>query len=146
MFLSETKSGISEHHLSLRPPYLYFLLSDTVSSASLHRLTESWDWVQSMLRITRRRTMERPITMADPLRIWSWEPNKVCFQTALESHVFRVKQVFLITELSGQGKAESIKREPMKYISTGSKTLSDHHIKFITLWLFQGYFSIITLT
>lgn len=67
---------------------LSFLLSDTVSSASLHRLTESWDGVQSMLQITRRKTMERPITMTDPLRIWSWEPNKMCFHPALENHVF----------------------------------------------------------
>lgn len=80
MFLSGTKSGVREHHPSLRPPLPFlspFLLSDTVSSASLHRLAESWDWVQSMLQITRRKTMKQPITMADPLRLWSEEPNKV---------------------------------------------------------------------
>lgn len=127
MFLSETKSTQAYEDIIFpfdHPSCFYhsFLLSDTVPSASVHRLTESWGWVQSMLGITRRRTMERPITMADPLKMWSQEPNKVCFQPALESHVFRVKQVFLITDMSGQeGKAEFFLQPWKNLISAGSE-------------------------
>lgn len=65
-----------------------------MSSASLHRLKESWDWVQSMLQITRRKTMEWPITMADPLKIWTWEPNKVSFHPAFGKPCFLEQNKF----------------------------------------------------
>lgn len=90
--------------------YLPFLLGDTVSSASLHRLTESWDWVQSMFRITRRKTMERPITTADPLKLWTWEPNKVFPASHWKAVFSSGKQVFLITDLCGEGKLSVSKK------------------------------------
>lgn len=99
--------------------YLPFLLGDTVSSASLHRLTESWGWVQSMFRITRRKTMGQPITTADPLKLWTWEPNKV-FPPSLRKAVFSSgKQVFLITDLCGEGKlGVSTKSHALAHIKT----------------------------
>lgn len=74
--------------------YPSFLLSDTVSSASLHRLTGSWDQVQSMLQITRRKTTEQAITTADPLKVWTWEPNKMCFHLAFGELCFLEQNKF----------------------------------------------------
>lgn len=83
--------------------HLPFLLGDTVSSASLHRLTESWGWVQSMFRITRRKTTERLTATADPLKIWTEAKNR--FPPILWKAVFfSGEQVFLITDLCGEGK------------------------------------------
>lgn len=84
--------------------HLPFLLGDTVSSASLHRLTESWGRVQSMFRITRRNTTERPVAKADPLKLWTSELKKG-FPPILWKAVFSPgKQVFLIRGLCGEGK------------------------------------------
>lgn len=85
-----------------------FLLGDTVSSASLHRLAESWGWVQSMFQIVGRKTMEWPVTTADPLKLWtSWpkKKQKKGFPPILWKAVFSSgKQAFLITDLCEEGK------------------------------------------
>lgn len=100
--------------------HLPFLLGDTVSSASLHRLTESWGWVQSMFRITRRKTTERPVATADPLKLWTSEPKKKGFPPIPWKAVFSSgKQVFFIMDLCAEGKLSvSRKNQALARIKT----------------------------
>lgn len=111
--------------------HLPFLLGDTVSSASLHRLTESWGWVQSMFRITRRKTTERPIAKADPLKLWTSEPKKR-FPPILWKAVFSTgKQVFLIRDLCGEGKLSvSRKNQALAWIKTVKMITSLNLVSF----------------
>lgn len=150
MFLSETKSGIWEHHLSLRPPLLFlsffppewyrvFCLSAQVNGkveAEFNQCSELPDegrWSGPLLWLTHLGSGYKSQT-----KCVSSQPWKAMFS--------RVEQVFLITDLSGCGKAESIKHEPRKKLNIKRiKILPEHYINFITAWLFQGYFSIIML-
>lgn len=107
---------------------LPFLLGDTVSSASLHRLTESWGWVQSMFQITRRKRTERPVATADPLKLRTSEPKKG-FPPILWKAVFSSgKQVFVITELCGERKlGVSRKNQALARIKT-VKVIASFHL------------------
>lgn len=104
---------------------LPFLLGDTVSSASLHRLTESWGWVQSMFQIT---ATDGTDATADPLKLWTSEPKKG-FPPILWKAVFSSgKQVFLITELYGEGKlGVSRKNQALARIKT-VKVIASFHL------------------
>ena len=138
MFLSgdqvrrtRTSSFPFDHPSCFYPPSL---LSDTVSSASLHRLAESWDWVQSMLQITRRKTTKQPITMADPLRLWSEEPNKVFPSFPLESHVFESKTSFSHYCPVWRGKGWEYRAQASEKLNIRRiKMLPEHHINLIML-------------
>lgn len=114
-----------------------FLLGDTVSSASLHRLAESWGWVQSMFQIVGRKTMEWPVTTADPLKLWtSWPKKKT--KKRVSTHPLESRVLFWQTSFSHYGpvwggKTECIKEEP-RIKRTHPSTSPEFPVKSVKGW------------